>query len=266
MPPTIMQDHNKQQTDDRKQGQYASKRCGGSTSERLGSKSHATNDVRHEGLMITRIDPPGQVQVWRAAQSEHKRARAVIARGQRMAHQDHTSLNRKVDGSAHHRGQTKTKRTGSQKGKVNKKKDNRNRHKQKERNSRDYYRAKGRESKNTCEVRHKPSNQNKSCDMQSGMARLKQTHRKRNPPRKEVLNNSRRLTRMEQAAKDAEGTFQTLVALKGKATITWWEKELKDKRKGKAWDAVVQETDWVTDPGATQPRETSTTKRWRWLG
>jgi hypothetical protein len=60
---------------------------------------------------------------------------------------------------------------------------------------------------------------------------------------------------MEQATKVAEGTFQNLVALKGKATITRWEKELKDKRKGKAWDALVKEVDWVTDLGATQSRE-----------
>jgi hypothetical protein len=34
------------------------------------------------------------------------------------------------------------------------------------------------------------------------------------------------------------------------------EKEIKRSRKGKTWDALTQETDWVTDPGATQPRET----------
>jgi hypothetical protein len=56
--------------------------------------------------------------------------------------------------------------------------------------------------------------------------------------------------------KDAEGTFHTLVAPKGKATITRWEKEIKEKCKGKTWDALTQEADWVTDPGATQPRET----------
>jgi hypothetical protein len=32
---------------------------------------------------------------------------------------------------------------------------------------------------------------------------------------------------MEQEKKDAEGTFQTLVAPKGKATINQWEKEIK---------------------------------------
>jgi hypothetical protein len=61
---------------------------------------------------------------------------------------------------------------------------------------------------------------------------------------------------MEQAAKDAEGTFHTLVAPKGKATINRLEKEIQRNRKGKTWDALTQETNWVTDPGATQPRET----------
>jgi hypothetical protein len=56
--------------------------------------------------------------------------------------------------------------------------------------------------------------------------------------------------------KYAEGTFQTLVAPKGKATITQWEKEIKEKCKGKAWDALAHEVDWVTNLGATQPRET----------
>jgi hypothetical protein len=59
------------------------------------------------------------------------------------------------------------------------------------------------------------------------MARLKKMHRKMNPPGKEVLKSSWRLTRMEQAKKYAEGTFQTMVALKGKATITRCEKDLK---------------------------------------
>jgi hypothetical protein len=67
---------------------------------------------------------------------------------------------------------------------------------------------------------------------------------------------SRRLTRMEQATKEAEGTFHSLVAPKGKKAITRWEKELKDKRKGKEWDDLLREADWVTDLGATRPRET----------
>jgi hypothetical protein len=54
-----MQDHKKQEVGDQKQGQYDSKSCGERKSERSGSTSHETNDVRHEGLMITMIDPPG---------------------------------------------------------------------------------------------------------------------------------------------------------------------------------------------------------------
>jgi hypothetical protein len=56
---------------------------------------------------------------------------------------------------------------------------------------------------------------------------------------------------MDQATKYMKGTFYTLVAPKGKATITRLEKEIKENRKGKTWDALTQETDWVTDPGAT---------------
>jgi hypothetical protein len=81
-------------------------------------------------------------------------------------------------------------------------------------------------------------------------------HRKRNTLGKEVMNSPRWVSRMEQEANDAEGTFQTMVVLKGKATITCWEKEIKEKRKVKAWDAMAQEADWVTDLGATHPRET----------
>jgi hypothetical protein len=65
---------------------------------------------------------------------------------------------------------------------------------------------------------------------------------------------------MEQVEKYAEGTFHTLVAPKGKATITRLEKEIKEKRKGKTWDALAQEADWVTDLGATQPGKPYTTK------
>jgi hypothetical protein len=83
------------------------------------------------------------------------------------------SLNRKIDGSAHHREKTKIERMGSQRGKVNKKRDNINRCNQKEHNNKDYHRIQGRERKNTWEVRHRLSNQHRSCDTQSRMARLK---------------------------------------------------------------------------------------------
>ena len=64
-------------------------------------------------------------------------------------------------------------------------------------------------------------------------------HNKRNPQGKGTPNNPRRVSRMEQAEKDAKDTFHTLVALKGKETITQWEKKIKEKCKGKAWDALT---------------------------
>jgi hypothetical protein len=85
---------------------------------------------------------------------------------------------------------------------------------------------------------------------------MKKTHRKRKPLGKEVPNSSRRVKIMEQDVKYVEGTFQTLVFTEGKGTITLWEKELKYNRKGKVWDALAHEVDWVTDLGAMQPRET----------
>jgi hypothetical protein len=87
---------------------------------------------------------------------------AVIVQGQRMTHHDNTRLNRKIDESAHHHEQTNIERMVMQRGKVNKKKDKKNRRNQKEPKNRDYYRDKGRESENTCEVWNNLSNQNKS--------------------------------------------------------------------------------------------------------
>jgi hypothetical protein len=61
---------------------------------------------------------------------------------------------------------------------------------------------------------------------------------------------------MEQAAKEAKGTFHMQVEPKGKEIITRWEKEINTKRKGKSWKELIQEADWIKDPGATQPRVT----------
>jgi hypothetical protein len=73
------------------------------------------------------------------------------------------------------------------------------------------------------------------------MVRMKQMHSKRNPLRKGTQKNPRQVSRMEQAAKDVEGTFHTLIAPKGKATINRLEKEIKINRKGKTY-ALTQDT------------------------
>jgi hypothetical protein len=72
----------------------------------------------------------------------------------------------------------------------------------------------------------------------------------------ENLISNRNISRMEQAARDAKGTFQELVELKGQASITRWEKEITTKHKGKSWEELSQEADWITERGTTQSRET----------
>jgi hypothetical protein len=108
-----------------------------------------------------------------------------------------------------------------------------------ERNCRGYHRHKGRERRNPYVDGNMLRIQQRSCHRPDGVVRMKRMHNKRNPLGKGTLNNPRRVSRMEQAAKDAEGTFYTLVAPKGKATITRLEKEIKEKRKGKTWDALT---------------------------
>jgi hypothetical protein len=58
---------------------------------------------------------------------------------------------------------------------------------------------------------------------------MKKKKIKRNSLGKETLKSPRWVSRMEQATKDVEDTFYTLVAPKGKETITRWEKEIKEK-------------------------------------
>jgi len=58
---------------------------------------------------------------------------------------------------------------------------------------------------------------------------------------------NRNISRMEQAARDTKGTFQEVVEPKGQARITRWEKEITTKNKGKSWEELRQEADWITE-------------------
>jgi hypothetical protein len=80
---------------------------------------------------------------------------------------------------------------------------------------------------------------------------MKKTNVKRNTQMDKNLISHRKISRKEQASRDAKGTFQALVELKGQATITRWEKEITAKSKGKAWEELSQEADWITDRGTT---------------
>jgi hypothetical protein len=203
--------------------------CGESTWESIDDKPHATSDVRHERVTWFKIDILGQ--------SAGTKSNTVGSQASRDLHMDKgrfiaiiRAATGKKGGRDHHYGQAMIGRTRLQQEKISKRKDNRSSCTQKERNC--------RERKNPCEGRHRLSNQQRSCDRPNGMVRMKCTHRKRNHLGKEVSNSPQRVSRMERETKDAEGTFQTLVALKGKAAITRWEKEIKEKHKGKAWDGL----------------------------
>jgi hypothetical protein len=66
------------------------------------------------------------------------------------------------------------------------------------------------------------------------MVLMKKTHVKRNTQMEENLTSHRKISRMEQAARDAKGTLQALVKPKGQATITRWEREITTKCKDKS--------------------------------
>jgi hypothetical protein len=88
------------------------------------------------------------------------------------------------------------------------------------------------------------------------MVRRKNTQSKRGPQGEELPTSARKITRMEQAAREAKGTFLEQVDTKGKEVIDRWEREVNTKRQGKAWAELIQEADGIRDPGATQPRKT----------
>jgi hypothetical protein len=58
------------------------------------------------------------------------------------------------------------------------------------------------------------------------MVRIKKTHSERGLKGKEPSTSTQRITSMEQAAREANGTFLTQVDPKGKAIINRWEREI----------------------------------------
>jgi hypothetical protein len=88
------------------------------------------------------------------------------------------------------------------------------------------------------------------------MVRMKNTQSKGGPQGEELPTSTRKITRMEQEAKEAKGTFLEQFETKGKVVIDRWEREVNTKRQGKSWAELIQEVDGIRDPGATQPRKT----------
>jgi hypothetical protein len=98
--------------------------------------------------------------------------------------------------------------------------------------------------------------QRKNYHLQAKMVRMKKTSSKRGPQGKEPPLSARRMTRIEQAAREAKSTFLMKVDTKGKTTIKRWEREINNARRGKSWSQITQEAGGIRDPGATQPRIT----------
>jgi hypothetical protein len=125
----------------------------------------------------------------------------------------------KKDRKVHLYGQTMLRRTSPQQGNFNKRRNNRNRCKQK-----------SATAGTTIDTRagNRLRIQQRSFHRLDRMVRMKRTHNKRNPLGKGTQNNPRRVSRMEQAARDTEGTFHTLVAPKGKRPLTVWKRKSKE--------------------------------------
>jgi hypothetical protein len=223
-----------QQVRVRQQGHINSKNCGERPWESIGDKKQAMIDVRQEGLTRTSIDTPHQRTCMGSITLGSPASRGKgLHRDKDQVIMIKCTMTGKKERKVHLYEQTMIGRTSPQQGKLNKRRNNRNRCKQEEHNCRGYHRYKGRERRNPCVDRNRPRIQQRSCHRLDRMVRMKRTHNKRNPLGKETTNCLWRVSRMEQATKDTKGTFHTLVAPKGKAIITQWEKEIKAKRKGK---------------------------------
>jgi hypothetical protein len=88
------------------------------------------------------------------------------------------------------------------------------------------------------------------------MACLKHTMRKGKPLGEGKPESSRKLTRIENVAREAVRMYQTSVPQKGKEVVESWEEEIKVERGSKEMDKIAQEVDWIRDMGVTRTRET----------
>jgi hypothetical protein len=104
--------------------------------------------------------------------------------------------------------------------------------------------------------RNRERTQRKNHHLQVKMVRMKKTSSKRGPQGKEPPQSARRMTRIEQAARDARNTFLTKTDNKGKTIIKRWEGEINNARRGKAWSTLTQEAGRIRDPRTTQSRIT----------
>jgi hypothetical protein len=87
------------------------------------------------------------------------------------------------------------------------------------------------------------------------MARMKHTMRKGKPLGEGNPEISRKMTRIENVAREGARMYQTSFPHKGKELVESWEEEIKVEQGGKEMDKIAQKVDWIRDTGATRTKE-----------
>jgi hypothetical protein len=256
-PPVIMWEHDRKQVGRWKEVRYNNKFRGDSKGERPSSRPKIHDELRGVEMVITKGGSPAprtstgpRASGYNASRDRSKdrgRDRNIMAR---------PALPANNEGRAHHLRLKLVGGTGPQKRERYKKKSCRQECNQKVLASKENYSLRSRIVKERRRVRQREKGKRRYSGRHRNMARLKHTQRKRIPLGKDIPESSRRLTRIEQVAREVENTFHTLVSPKGKATVNKWEEEIKEERSGKEWGEIAQEAEWITDLGATRPRET----------
>jgi hypothetical protein len=126
----------------------------------------------------------------------------------------HTETEKK-DGKDHLYGQTMIARMSPQQENFHKRRSTRNRCSRTKRNRRSHHKNKGPTRRNPWVDRNRRRIQGKKHHKPAKMVRMKKTHVKRNTQMDENPISHRKISRMEQAARDAKGTFQALVEPEG---------------------------------------------------
>jgi len=186
----------------RQQGRVNSKICGEISWESINGKQNPSNDIRKEGSTWTNIDPPHQGAGTRSCPVgyQESRGKGQYKNNGRVIMIIRT-VTRKEDEKFQLYGHTMIRRMIPQQGKFNKRINNKKRDKQKSAITEATKRHKGKERRNP----------------QVDWNKMRTQQRRNHRPQRVVC----------------------MKEMKGKATITWLEKEINEKCKGKTWDGLA---------------------------
>jgi hypothetical protein len=214
-----MQTQTTQKTEVRHQGPVNRKKYGGCSWESREGNQWAEKDEGKKELPWSSMGTYHPSTDTRSGTIVHTKCREKDWRrgNGRAPKSTHTEIGKK-DHKVHLYGWPMIATMSPQLGKSHKRRSTKNSHRQESSNYKGHHKNKGGANRN------RRRTQGKNHHKQAKMVRMKKTHSKRGPQGKEPLTRSRRITKMEQEAREAKGTFHTEVEPKGKAIITWWEK------------------------------------------